>query len=334
MKKIVTLLVLLAVACSFVMADDALTLPAKVIRVYATGALATVKQEYDGSGKAQDKLPGNITAINVGAAVEYGVTDWISAAVQWAPGYNVYSKVDATGYDKANLADAADLFVGAKFQIVGPQAPVKNDMFRFAVAPGVKFPLGTVDWKKQYENYTGGDDFLLSAADKHTFGAGGRVYFDYVINEMFFLNLYSEFIYYPMAVDIIDTGLKGYGTVSSVQGGDPTYNPTVKYGYDLTLEFEPHFGTMIGDGLKLSAGVPFTYTMEPKTEVSGDTYSLVGFATTPAESLLTIGPNASLFFQKAALPFEVKVGYTLPLMGENSNATNTLVLQLKAYAKF
>jgi hypothetical protein len=202
------------------------------------------------------------------------------------------------------------------------------------VAPGVKFPLGKVDWEKQATNYGAGDDFLAQAADKHTLGAGGRVYFDYVINEMFFLNLYSEFIYYPMAVDIIDTSVQGYGTVKTVQGGDPAYNPTVKYGYDLTLEFEPHFGMMIGDGLKLSAGVPVTYTMAPESEVSGDTYSAVGFATTPAESLLTVGPNASLFFQKAALPFEVKLGYTLPLMGENSNATNTIVLQLKAYAKF
>jgi hypothetical protein len=325
MKKIVTLLVLLAVACSFVMADDALTLPAKVIRVYATGALATVTQKYDGSGKAQDLTPGNITAVNVGAAVEYGVTDWISAAVQWAPGYNIYSKIDATGYDKANLADAADLFVGAKVQIVGPQAPVKNDMFRFAVAPGVKIPLGTVDWKKQFDNYAGGKDFLLSAADKHLLGAGGRVYFDYVINEMFFLNLYSEFIYYPGKVALKDSSFEGY-YIYHVVSSD-TLNPDVEYGYDLTAEFEPHFGTMIGDGLKLSAGVPVTYTASPETKWNGT-------GKDDASYLLTVGPNASLFFQKTLLPLEVKVGYTLPLMGENSYATNTLVLQLKAYAKF
>ena len=146
--------------------------------MYATGAYATVTQAYDASSTAK-ALTNNITVGNVGAAVEFGVTDWITAAAQWGPGYNVYSKIDNTPH--ANLADAADLFEGAKLQIVGP---------------GVKFPISTVDRKTQYANYASTTkDFLASAADKHTLAVGGRAYLDYVINKMLFLNLYSQFLY-------------------------------------------------------------------------------------------------------------------------------------------
>jgi len=331
MFKIALALVLLFTISSFAVADDALVLPAKVIRVYATGAYATVTQKYDASGTAQAMTSNNnITAGNVGAAVEFGVTDWITAAAQWGPGYNFYSKIDNAAH--ANLADAADLFVGAKLQIVGPKAPIQNDMIRFAIAPGVKFPLGTVDWKTQYANYTSTKDFLASAADKHALAVGGRAYLDYVINKMFFLNLYSQFLYYPIAVNVIDTGLSGYGTVSGYQVPYPTYNPTYNYGYALTLEFEPHFDYAIGEGLNFSAGLPVTYSLTPVTTVSGD--SLHPLIAPVATNLLSIGPNVSIMTLKTLLPLQLKVGYTLPLMGMNSNATNSLVLQFKVYAKF
>ena len=96
-------------------------------------------------------------------------------------------------------------------------------------------------------------------------------------------------------MNVIDTGLTGYGTVSGYQIPFPTYNPTYNQGYALTLEFEPHFDYAIGDGLNFSAGLPVTYSLTPVTTVSGD---------------------------------------SLPLMGMNSNATNSLVLQFKVYAKF
>ncbi|HTX74182.1 MAG TPA: hypothetical protein VMC79_15230, partial [Rectinemataceae bacterium] len=261
---------------------------------------------------------------------EVGINDWITGAVQWAPGYNVYSKID--GMDKATLADAADLFVGAKLQIVGPKAPVQNETFRFAVAPGVKIPLSSPDWVTEATNAGTGKDFLAGGADKHTFGFGGRGYFDYVINEMFFLNLYTQFIYYPLAVDFKNANITAAGTWATIHAGDSTYNPTIMYGYDLTLEFEPHFNTMISDGLELEAGVPVTYTMSPKEDVSGDTYA--AYTPNPDTNLLTVGPNVSLFFQKTFLPIEVKVGYTLPLMGKNTESVNTLLLELKVYAKY
>lgn len=331
MKKALLGLFMLALVLPAVFADDALVMPAKVIRTYITGAYASITKAYDNDGKAQD-IGNDVTVVNLGAAVEYGVTDWITGAVQWAPGYNVYSKIK--NQDKASLADAADLFVGAKLQIVGPKAPVQNESIRFAVAPGVKIPLSSPDWAKQYSNLTSGSTFLAQAADRHTLGVGGRAYFDYVINEMFFLNLYSQFIFYPSTVKVKDSGVQANATVAGVQTIIPTYDPTLKYGYDLTLEFEPHFSTMLSDGLELSAGLPLTYEMIPATTLAGDTVSAVAFAADPDKNILTIGPNASLFFQKTFLPIEIKAGYMLPLMGKNNEATNTIVLQLKAYAKF
>ncbi|HTX71829.1 MAG TPA: hypothetical protein VMC79_03300, partial [Rectinemataceae bacterium] len=131
MKKVL-LIALVAALVIPVFADDALVMPAQVFRTYITGAYATVNNAYDNDGKTVDISSNAVTVFNMGAALEVGINDWITGAVQWAPGYNVYSKID--GKDKANLADSADLFVGAKLQIVGPKVPVQNETFRFAVA--------------------------------------------------------------------------------------------------------------------------------------------------------------------------------------------------------
>jgi hypothetical protein len=335
MKKVLLVLCIAALALP-IFADDALVMPSHVIRTYLVGVYANIPKAYDNDGKKQS-LDNKITAFNLGGAVEYGVNDWVTAAVQWVPGYNVYSKIE--DIDKATLADAADLFVGVKLQIVGPKAPVQNESVRLAFAPGIKIPLSKPDYEKEFENYykfahgVDGDNFLASAADKHVFGVGGRGYFDYVINEMFFLNLYSQAIFYPGSVKIADTSVSGYGNVAGYQSVDPNYDPSLKYGYDFTLEFEPHFNKMLNDSIEFEAGLPFTYTASPAASVSDDTYKV--FSDEYVDShLLTMGPNASLFFQKTFIPLELKLGYSFPLLGKNDNATNMLTIQLKAYAKF
>ena len=50
--------------------------------------------------------------------------------------------------------------------------------------------------------------------------------------------------------------------------------------------------------------------------------------------LLSVSPNVSLFLTKFVIPMEIKLGYTLPLVGKNAQAVNTVVLQLKAYLRF
>jgi hypothetical protein len=316
-------------------ADDALVMPAHVIRTYLVGVYANTAKAYDNDGKKQDLPNGidSIKAFNLGAAVEYGINDWVTAAVQWVPGYNISSTIDGTGMDKATLADTADLFVGTKLQIVGPKAPVQNESIRFAFAPGVKIPLSKHDYEKEADNAKKGDNFLLSSADKHLFGIGGRGFFDYVVNEMVFLNLYSQFIYYPGSIKAVDYSLEGYKTVAGTQfkTSDTSYDPSFKLGYDFTLEFEPHFNKMLNEGIEFEAGLPFTYTASPALNVSDDTYDV--YADTNASHLLTMGPNVSLFFQKTFIPLELELGYTFPLLGKNDTASDMLLLELKAYAK-
>jgi hypothetical protein len=330
MKKILLGLCIAAFALPL-FADDALVMPSHVIRTYLVGVYANVPSVYDNDGKKQS-LDDKISLFNLGAAVEYGINDWVTAAVQWVPGYNISSKID--NVDNATLADSADLFVGAKLQIVGPKAPVQNESIRFAFAPGIKIPLSKPDYAKEAVNSATGDNFLVQSADKHLFGIGGRGFFDYVVNEMVFLNLYSQLIFYPGSIKAVDKSLTDYGTVAYVRGkGLTSYDPSFKYGYDFTLEFEPHFNKMLNEGIEFEAGLPFTYTAAPALSVSGDEL-VQAYSDLNASHLLTMGPNVSLFFQKTFIPLELELGYTFPLLGKNDNAANMLLLEIKAYAKF
>ena len=85
---------------------------------------------------------------------------------------------------------------------------------------------------------------------------------------------------------------------------------------------------MFGEGLRLGIGLPFTFSMSPELKVDD-----VAQADTNSYSL-SISPNASLFLMKFFIPMEFKIGYTLPLVGKNAYATNTLVLQVKVYLRF
>jgi len=308
--------------------DDALVMPSHVIRTYFVGNYAMISKSFDDDGKKKDTS--DVKALNLGVAVEYGFNDWVSGAAQWVPGYNVYSKLDSA--DKGNLGDPADLFVGAKVQIVGPKAPVQNDVFRFALAPGLKIPISHPDWDEEAADYSGGKDFLAQSSDLHVFGFGSRAFFDYVVSEEVFLNLYSQILYFPGKQKAKDSSLANNLAVAGVKAAlDPSYDPSLQYGYDLTLEFEPHYNKMIADGLEFEAGLPITYNTAPAVKVSDDPYGKI--TADDAKYSLSVGPNVSLFFQKAFIPLELELGYTLPILGRNTSAANVLLLELKAYAK-
>ena len=330
MKKLIIFVLLMSVALS-AFADDALVLPKGVFRTYVTGAFGFATSEWDENGDKQDLLlvtdDGSFRLLNVGAAIEFGVTDWISAAVQWAPGWNVWSSfynATTVPFDKATLNGPSDIFAGAKIQVIGENAPVASEIVRLAAAPGVKIPLPSPDWQKQDNNIANNKSWILAAADKHALGVGARAYFDYVLNEMIYINLYGEFIYFPVTVKI-DT--QDYFSWAFVQATlIPNYD--VDYGYDLTLEAEPHFEIMLMDGIRLGVGVPLTFTMSPEVK-----YNDTAQADTDSH-LLAVGPNVSIFLMNSPVPIEFKAGFTLPLLGKNSYATNVVLLQVKTYLKF
>jgi hypothetical protein len=213
------------------------------------------------------------------------------------------------------------VFAGAKIQVIGEKAPVASKKIRLAAAAGVKIPVKAPDaayWIEQATAMGTGGEWVASYNDKPLWGLGARGYFDYVLNDMFYINLYSEFIYY-------------LGTVKGNEYSVPSIPlgaTELTLGYDLTLEAEPHFEMMLGEGLRLGAGLPVTFTMSPEVK-----YDDVAQADTNIY-LLTIGPNVSLFLLKSFIPMEFKLGYTLPLVGKNAYATNTLVLQVKLYMRF
>ncbi|AEF82583.1 hypothetical protein [Leadbettera azotonutricia] len=341
MKKIVSLVVL-GILCGTmaIFAEDAKAMPARMGRFYLAPSFSFANQTFDKDGERQDTTDGKgaVKMFNLGFALEYGIISWITGAIQWAPGWNVWSDLDfnlrqITGgvapSDKeieANLKDFGDIFLGAKIQIIGPAAPVQSEMFRLAFGPGVKIPLPGPDFEDEYAKLskdigsvmTGGDPsetITVSRLDKHVFSFGLRSYFDYIINSHFSLNLYNEFLYYPIKAK----GNKyAMGVPSSVD---------VAYGYDLTFEFEPHFDTVFGNAILFHAGLPVTYKTSPDVKVNGTTRDDSGMQS------LSLKPNVSVFFTQMPLPLQFQLGYTLPLWGVNTPATNTIVLQIRAYFK-
>jgi hypothetical protein len=322
MKKILILLLL----CTFVapiFADDALVLPKGVMRFYVVPTFSMADSEYDLDGEKVDM--DSIKLMTVGAAVEYGVTDWISAAVQWTPGWGVWSDLEVSEY--GYLTGPFDIFAGAKVQIIGPKAPVPNDTMRLCLAPGIKIPLPSPsdDSATEALNYftdvvldISTEEWLASNLDKHVLALGGRAYFDYLFTEDFFLNLYSELIYYLQDAD----ATKGGATEGATGASD------IGYGYDLTLEVEPSFWPWVAEGMQLKIGVPVTYVMSPEVEYDGT-------ALADSDSyVLSVAPSVALFTTVLPMPIEVKASYSLPLMGKNAQATNTIILQIKGFLKF
>ena len=147
--------------------------------------------------------------------------------------------------------------------------------------------------------------FAVGAVDKHAWGFGARAYFDYVVSPALYLNLYSEFIYLPIGIPVEETkSLRGWQLP-----GD------VNYGYDLTLEAEPHYETDARRRRPPGFGLPVTFSMSPELEIDGTPE-----ADTDA-TLLTLGPNVSLFLMKTLVPLEFELSYTLPLLGKNTDAS-------------
>jgi hypothetical protein len=334
-KKVLFALLTLALVLP-VFADDAQTMPARVFRTYFVGTYANITKSYDSDGDKQNLASGDITAYNFAAALEFGTNDWITGALQWAPGYTFSSEADGSNYKKANLADPADLFIGGKIQLIGPKTPIlKSETVRLSMGTGVKVPLSHPDWEEEYDSWTSSKDFLLSPADKHVLGLGARLYADYLFTPTFYLNLYSEFLYYPGSVKATDASLVNYATVAAVRGSVPSYDPSIKYGYDFTLELEPHYNLMLKDGLQLETGLPLTYKMSPALDVSDDSLGYISnLESSESSNILTIAPNAALFFMKAALPIEVKLSYSQPLMGKNRQVANSLTCIVRVYAKY
>jgi hypothetical protein len=382
MKKLLTVSLILLTLGSMAFAEDAKVMPMMVGRVYFAPTFAFALGGYDngGSYKSLGSGEGSLKALNLGFALEYGVINWITAALQWAPGWTVWSDVDKEVPYTKNMATntlvnsdssvngngPADIFLGAKIQIIGEKALVKSTMFRFAVGPGVKIPLPATDMNEQLENAAKDDDVTAANGDYHVFGTGVRIYFDYIINEHFFINLYNETLFYPVKGDLRNSNYAEYAPIgipasmiNTLSGGQLNYEPDVdvNYGYDLSFEAEGVYTTPLAQGITLSAGLPVNYKFTPGHKYSVDYPEVpaalvaglsgaTGGAISSADAvrgmfviedqdpthLLTVKPNVSVFITKTPMPLEFKLTYAAPVWGKNiEQARHSVSLQARLY---
>ena len=345
MKRIVVVFSLACIALPL-FADDAMVLPAKVFRLTIAPSYGMVPGTYNTSGSysTYSSGQGSVTAFNMGFALEYGFNDWISGAVQWTPGWNVTSSVDYAGMH-ANVNGLNAAFVGAKVQLVGEKAPIKSETIRFCPALGVKVPFGGLDFSQQYTNYQNGSNVTVINNDKQTLGVGGRIYADVIFSSAFYLNLFSEFIYYPGKVAFKDVSFANYATYLTYLGFGVTFNPDVSYGYDLKVELEPHYIYSLSDAIQLEGSLPVTYFYFPGQLWNGAAPSLPlgGGSVETSEAQFILTPTVSVFLLKSPIPFPVrlKLAYSFPVVGWNTTtqygdkaATNALILILQMYLKF
>ena len=365
-KSFATVLVLSFCTVMHINAEDAKVMPLRVGRIYLAPTLGFANGKFDSDGRydSYSSGEGSKKLFNLGLVAEYGITDWISGAIQWAPGWNVWSDVDKNLGSKSdvNINGVADLFVGAKVQIIGEKAPVKTDMFRLSLAPGLKIPMPGSGFEEQAKNIGKNDPVTAANIDKHVLGTGVRFFFDYIINDNFFINLYSEFLLYPVKGDLKKSGLEGYGVAAAVfpasvpgfGGKKIVASGTVNYGYDLTFELEPVFSMPMAEGTTFAAGLPFNFKLTPGKDYdityTNDFKTLANAMPPVAKQIkqnvegnltgedptyfFSIKPNVSMFFRGWTLPTELKLLYSVPVAGKNNvDAMHSLTFQVRLYFK-
>ena len=340
-----------------VFADDAKVLPAMFGRITIAPNYSFIPGSFDSGGELvkwdkQWKETGitnsfaknPLKIFNLGFAFEFGIINFITAVLQWTPGWTPWSNISpAVNYEKANTNGLADIFFGAKIQILGDNARFQNEKIRLAVAPGILIPFSGADFNHELKNKHTNYDATLSQMDKHVFGLGGRFYFDYVISKNFFINLYNESLFYIGKGDLS----KADATFAGVKASNSAFRNVkseINYKYSLTFEIEPVFTYPLGGALSLFAGIPINYKYSPASEysISGLTKSYRAefmdaladnrFNMKPeASHILSINPNISLYLTKFRMPLEFKLQYNIPVWGMNAQAKHTVMFQFKLY---
>jgi hypothetical protein len=176
---------------------------------------------------------GGVMFYNMGLALEYGVSDWLSTFVDWIPGAGVW-----TGDGEAGAS--GDILLGSKGQIIGPAAPIVREDMRLSAALAVKAP------------FPGGKGTAWEL-DNHLWVLGTQISYDYIFSSFFFLNGYVDVFYYPE--QRLDNPNYGSGKV---------FHPL-----DMTFEIEPRFHIALPRGIILKTGLPLTYRVSPETQLDG-----------------------------------------------------------------
>ena len=108
----------------------------------------------------------------------------------------------------------------------------------------------------------------------------------------------------------------------------------MEYGIESIFEIEANYSMPLGNGVNLGLGLPVTYGYTGERKVEFEPAPGSRPFDDDSSWILSVGPNVSFFFTNWALPMEFELGYTLPIMGENSPAANTISLQIKNFLRF
>ncbi|TVR85542.1 MAG: hypothetical protein EA428_15710, partial [Spirochaetaceae bacterium] len=183
--------------------------------------------------------------------------------------------------------------------------------------------------------------------------------------EKFFVNVFSEFGFYPQGGNpdslatygairthnvIRETDVSALGQPTNPAGLDPLPTDKYEYRYDITLEIDPQYETTLAPGINFSAGLPLRLRYLPEPTLDGKSLSSVRgygapgnanplepgllFPNASSSTLLTVQPNVEFFFTTAPVPTAVNIGYRHAIAGQNSNATNAVILVIKNYLAF
>ena len=330
MKKISVLTLVLLLLSSALFAEDAKVLPSMTSRIFAVPTYSFAMGAYDNEGTYQSFDDGSIKLFNLGFALEYGVTNWITAALKWIPGWTVLSDIQATtGRNNTNANGVADIFAGAKIQIAGERAPIRTFNMRLAVEPGVIIPLPGPDFPEEARRSASRLAATFANMDKHVFAAGARLYYDWIINDYFFLNFYNETIFYPFRQDLYKDA-PAFSLVSA--------SGKVDYKYRLSFEMEPVFTLPISREIDIYIGLPVNFRFSPAYDYYFDSpvalSPLLNVMHIDPQYSLNINPGLSIFFKTLPLPMEFKLQSGIPVWGRNTIARFDVSLQLRAYFAF
>jgi len=285
-----------------------------MLRTYIIPSYSFAFSAFDEDARGGDA--NTMQTATLGLAADIGLLDWLALSIHWAPFWTYWSDFEQD--DNLHINGLHDIDLGARFQLIGNNSLLSNsDKIRLATSVVLILPMPSADWKDEQDNQSSGDDYKSQDPDKHAWGIGGRLYFDYVFTQAFFLNFYTEFIKF-FDKDYEDVSLATYGTA----GPDD-----FSYGWDLTFEIEPTLEYPLTDGVRVGASLPINIKFTPDARVDGTSQNDAGY-------LLMFGPEISIYFPKMFIPTDFRLFYLHPLLGRNSPATHEFGLYIQSFVQF
>gem|GEM_PF-2625951 len=325
MKKLLSVLLIVAVLAPIVMAEDAVQMPKGVFRLRAIPLYVFGDQAFDSEGEKVDST--EQTIFGLASALEYGINGAATLAFQWSPGWVISGSDESLDAfpGEGTISGTTELLFGVVYQLLGETGLVHNEQFRQAIGVGGIVPTAfSYDAAAEVTAATTGEDFTVHPSNRAP-AIGIRSYTDVIINPSMHVNLFGEFKYFfPVAGEDNFT----QQLTSVMTGGAVPVAEEIDYGYNLVLNLNYNYSTTLPNGIGISTSLPFIFNTTPEIEYDGTA------AADSGTMKLSFEPEINLSFWMLPLPLQTSVSYGLPLWGKNTRADNSVVFQLKAYFAF